>query len=439
MVLEKLLRNQSVQLKILTGITLCLSICLQAQWNFFIQNVLIRIALSDLVLPFILMYVGWLHYNGKIAYNKGFREFIIWGVVTFGIMVLGAIITYQDSGIFSHWALKKILGWIVLMAYFVVGYVISQYQQNEHFIKYFMIAYGVVGLFLVLELFWVSITSSTFSLGLYSDEMCRTCGFVENPNAFGILGVVILGLCLVYRQYKQPLLSMRLYSFLSIITLLTIFFSSSRGAWVAGLGGIALLLYRRQLSLKVVKEIFIVIFYILVASKITNYYANTLQQDLVGNSILCGEAMLHLNEKQWHEDRGLPFRLKSTAKSLHYWMDSPFLGIGLGNFLVKQKQAGEVEIKTGEPGVIHNTLLWILTEMGLLGFLVFAYLPCRYFYKTWQEVKSKASPFMLGMLFVMTVLGISSMATEIFYQRYLWVFWGMLVGVGFRSTQGHRK
>jgi hypothetical protein len=195
----------------------------------------------------------------KIDLNSDFKQFLLWGFACLALLIVSTAMTYYDTGVLSLWALKKIVAWPALMGYFIIGYVISHFKQQDAFIKYLIVTYGIVGFLVILELIVISIPGYNISLnypGLYVDAKCRICGFLENPNAYGVLGAVSLMLYLVYIKYHPKKILLK-ESALTIVYLMVLFFAFSRGAWISALGGLLILLYFKALPEKFFKELFL--------------------------------------------------------------------------------------------------------------------------------------------------------------------------------------
>ena len=66
-------------------------------------------------------------------------------------------------------------------------------------------------------------------------------------------------------------------------------------------------------------------------------------------------------------------QMKSWVGGAYMWMDHPVFGAGLGAFVLGQIKA------TGTPLLIHNSYLWILAEMGVIGLGCFLIVPYGFF------------------------------------------------------------
>ena len=76
---------------------------------------------------------------------------------------------------------------------------------------------------------------------------------------------------------------------------------------------------------------------------------------------------------------------------------------------------------------LHSTPLWIITEMGLIGFILFfcAFIYC--FNILWKNSKSNESMIPISCIFILLFFLGASIGTDIMNQRYLWfiIGWGL--------------
>jgi hypothetical protein len=116
-------------------------------------------------------------------------------------------------------------------------------------------------------------------------------------------------------------------------------------------------------------------------------------------------------------------RLYTIMEGIKLWMQSPFLGIGLGGFLHHEI------IKNNIPLVIHNTFLWFLTEFGIIGssvFFLYGFVILKYLHRLKIKIKCKnwdiQDKLLLNLVLIFLLMG---NAHEIFYQRIWWFLLGV--------------
>ena len=110
-------------------------------------------------------------------------------------------------------------------------------------------------------------------------------------------------------------------------------------------------------------------------------------------------------------------RIQSLIGGYQMWLDNFVIGGGLGAY---------IETQTLKSLVIHNTPLWILAEMGILGLMLSSYLPFQIIMHRIrngiQTMKWEDSALLLILLSFM----VFSQFHEIVYQRMFWFFLGLL-------------
>ncbi|MDP3332784.1 MAG: O-antigen ligase family protein [Methylococcaceae bacterium] len=121
-------------------------------------------------------------------------------------------------------------------------------------------------------------------------------------------------------------------------------------------------------------------------------------------------------------------RLATFTHALDLWQQSPILGAGLGVFIAQSAAW------LGHPQVIHSTPLWILAEFGLFGVAVFGWIFFTLARHVWL---SRSSPARHGLLLLLVVFAIFSLAHEIFYQRIFWLALGALLAQPFITKTAH--
>jgi hypothetical protein len=76
-------------------------------------------------------------------------------------------------------------------------------------------------------------------------------------------------------------------------------------------------------------------------------------------------------------------RLVSIIGGLNLFWDHPVFGAGLGAFRNQM-----ILTLDGLPLVIHSTAVWLLAELGIVGFLIFAVSFTHIFFKEWKSAPS---------------------------------------------------
>jgi hypothetical protein len=118
--------------------------------------------------------------------------------------------------------------------------------------------------------------------------------------------------------------------------------------------------------------------------------------------------------------RGLEDRAAIIRAALHdyssTWLTT-VTGIGLGTFLATSAQT------FGVPLIVHNTVIWFLTEMGPLGLAALGWFLGRTAFNLWETRKLGSWPGELshGLTAAMAAWFVLSMFNEAFYFRHFWL------------------
>ena len=137
-------------------------------------------------------------------------------------------------------------------------------------------------------------------------------------------------------------------------------------------------------------------------------------------------------------DIGVNSRIEHTKRAIELFKIHPITGTGLGGFI--QEQIGTkcsicfqtVTSKDHSYSTLHTTGLWIATEMGIIGALLFMALFLYLLKIMWQHRDDeKYSHYFISMIGVMILFAGVTIGTDVLYQRYLWVLFGIAAGLSY--------
>jgi len=192
---------------------------------------------------------------------------------------------------------------------------------------------------------------------LRSMELLRPYATFPHPNVLGGFLAATIPLVVINNLTLKKLNNLQI-SLLKIFRVITIILSSlafiltfSRSAWVAGTVGLLIVLFLHFKSKRNYPFVVCMVFVVFVGFFLVFPYF----QSLTPNS----ESVFVRKE------------LNSAAISI--WKTSPFLGVGLGNYLIKlPTYYPHRDIFFLQP--VHNIYLLILSETGILGLFFFGWL-----------------------------------------------------------------
>jgi len=246
----------------------------------------------------------------------------------------------------------------------------------------------------------------------------RPTAAFPNCNVFGIymaaLTPIIFGLTFFYFKGRNRFLMF----FVSVLGLLGVYFSLSRGA------GLAIYLAILFLSIARKKKIFTLV--------------------LVGMLIIFPFVMPK-NIKQWAKDvnyNPLVFmfnqdRISIYNNTLNMIKHHPFIGVGVNTF---SKNYGKYKTEEAEryahtPDTIyaHNAYLQMAGEIGLLGLLAFILFLFQVFRQAWNTLRKLKDKYLeiIALSLIASLIAFLTNAlteTSLYYPRIVMIFW-YLIGV----------
>ncbi len=363
-------------------------------------------------------------------------------------MLISFIVGIHYTGEVQKWVVvNKLIGWFVLLAYFLCGAWIA--REGEVVLRLFLQCAFLLAFCIAiysLAIYWQAL----YGLVKVSlDEHVRLHGFSANPNAYGIFLATLFVLLLPCMDRKF-FFTQRLNYLLAAVILLALYYTLSRSAWLGFLLGTAGLLVLRPgvwkalaLAVGAFLLLNVLVFHAPQYFPLSHHEAPAHglphQQELPAASLVRSLNPLgaaHAAEKTkntWLESARknrisklhggtIDIRMRMYQRALGYWQEQPLIGIGLGGFLWHSNLKGVPQSES----TIHSTGVWLLTETGVLGFLLFlAFFSVCFI----ALLKSKASPLAVGVAGVLLVMLGASAGTEILYQRYLWFLLGMALVV----------
>lgn len=172
-------------------------------------------------------------------------------------------------------------------------------------------------------------------------------------------------------------------------TLITII-GNYRAAWLGLIGGLGFMfLYLPRRS----KRLMVFLGILGTLCMAVAIYALWNVQVVEGRSTIGEEIQAKAHIKETTADANVVWRFQSYAYAMELWRTSPVIGRGLGVYLefIASTSTGGTMITEGHR--VHNSFLWMLLTLGLLGFAVFLFVQYRYVrtlldylrHATWNE------------------------------------------------------
>ena len=427
---------------------LALAIALQVNATPTIFGIQIRLSLGDVLCPIAIAFVladAW-HRRRFPRPQWRIRYLGLWLAAMTASLTLALFIGREQIGQWFAWAtMSKYAGWFALMAYFLLGGWLAYRFGVGGVQRFLRLCIGTVAAIAALDLstHLLRLASVLPPARLQTSPLGsnRLEGFMGNPNAFAYLVGIALLLWLSQGRYGTRL---QRYGVPAVL-IATIALSGSRGLWLALVPvAVAQVWVRGVLSLRPL-AVAAPLAALLVLSVVAAPSAGNLMKrlDLAPNALFerLGQALsldfvvieqptAFLGKRMSLRDSDTQRRLENYAAAFEMWLSRPIEGAGLGVFLWTQ---GPTPLPDGYRPTVHNSLLWILAEMGLIGavcFLGFFLVCLRAFWPARQGTRDSDEQQIIHAGFLVLVLAAGmSLTTEILYQRLAWMILGAVLVV----------
>ena len=325
---------------------------------------------------------------------------------------------------FTEWAfVGKALGWLVLIAYMLFGFfTVNQFRH--------------VGILRVTEAMILSLSAiifvricseAIFLMGIISTpltDLGQFTGLVTNRNAFAFQLLICSALFMAY----APVLSakqifgrghkiMNRFVFFEVLhglIILGIYLTGSRAGILSWLFVTSGFMFAGVLKTRVVLHSVGYALVILLISKL-GLFLLTQSGTVVTETVFL--------KPVFSGDESNSLRWDTISRGIEMWASNPIFGAGLGVF---------IETNTSNyqrPTVIHSTPVWVLAELGLIGFTLLVL-------TSFNIIKSAflfdiKKPKNACILIIMSHFAIFGLVHEIFYQRIFWLAIGLCLAVPF--------
>jgi hypothetical protein len=318
----------------------------------------------------------------------------------------------------TPWAFgNRLVGWLVLLGYLCIGPLTISYlgmRGIRRFFETLVVTASIV------------VLSCTFVrwMGM-GEKILNFEGYAGNRNAFAFQMLACSVLLVAFFQYQarqaqrlpKLLWRNRLFVFFHGLILAGLSFSASR----AGIGT-AVILFVFVWITRLTDRRMLLFSLLWAVVLIGSVWIWDLPQ--FGHTRIIGPLAVV------SESSDLA-RLMAIRYGMEMWLDSPFLGAGLGVFIERSS------LWFKQPLVIHCTPVWILVEFGLVGALVLFTAFCRLCLFAYRQ--RSTTPYVCRAVFLLLgVFAIFGTVHEIFYQRIFWLILGACLALPFHSPLSPR-
>ncbi|HEX9791284.1 MAG TPA: O-antigen ligase family protein, partial [Kiloniellales bacterium] len=341
----------------------------------------------------------------------------VFTVMAMAVLCLAAIIGYLDFG-FSTWAFRNRLGgWLLLLAYAGTGALMVVNLGDDG--RRLVLKGLVVGLAAIAALDVGKLAYSLLGLTFFGEIKAASLqGYSQNPNAFAFL--LMAGLCatIAALRVKEPRAMERVWLCVAAVLGTALLLTGSRAGWgTLALICVTALLIDRRLLKPIAKAVAMgaALTFLIVVLPYIEYAAGKADRaSKMGHPISVFELGTNVSGDAISDEQ----RWKSVEGGLRLWRENPVLGAGLGAHFEETK-------RSGEPLVIHNTLIWLLAETGLVGFLVFFSAGVAIFWASTRRLRDPTDVGATTIFLFLLAFASMSMVHELLYQRVLWFVLGV--------------
>lgn len=415
------------------GFALVLLACsLQFHLTLSIWNNPIRVSLADLVsialALIVLLSRAW-------APLPAWRIRGIWfWLAGMTLVMTGALLVGRlHTGMWFPWAVfNKYLGWFVLLWYFVLGgwLAVHAYARGlEPFLRAFLWCAALVSAYGIIDFTVRMLGILDLPAGVVT---FRHFGFMDNPNAFGLLLAAAAAMQMPFMA-AGTLTSRKCHLLIATLILSGLILSFSRSAWFGlAIAVTAMLLMQslpaRRFALAVALATILTVSLVYLLPATLDWFSAFGLSGSAPHKSLADQIVINfVYRTHFAEDVSSLDRVAVGLRALEMWLDRPLFGTGLGSFLWT-----EIDRGSDTPYIIHNTLLWLLTETGLVGAAVFVgafIVALRGLCCGLERGRPATRTLQLGMLGMIAVFVGASLGMEVTYQRYFWFLLGGALAV----------
>jgi O-antigen ligase len=344
-----------------------------------------------------------------ISWIIHYRHLPLWMVSSFkyGLILLPIIfVVSYVIGFFSFgsnsWALvNRLVGLFVPFSFLFTGAILGMFLERTQ----------VRQLFFSLSISLLGYAVFQICFQFYVDENIKELfgwsnlsGFYQDRNAYSLfLLLALAGLLPLINDTKNVFSAEKL---LIALIVLALFVAGSRTAFVALLIVFARLIHtNHRLVFRLVPAllflfgsygalIYVVDFFSGINSANEVIFSSFIKSDITSISDI---------------------RLLSWSPAWNIWLENPLFGSGLGYYYEHYRV------------VVHNLPLWLLSETGLFGFLLFSIIPISIFQACFPLGQKDLSARRTSLLYGTIIIVFFSLSQDIIFQRSIWFFIGFFM------------
>lgn len=391
-------------------------------WYIEVGGTTVNFSLADVLLPIISVFILL---NIKVLFSqKKWLVILYFAGLLFSLALSQFTSRYNTE--FLHVSdlvmLLEIVKTIVVALYFAGAFLLVNHKN----FKTCMIAISlgsipvmVIGLFSYI----FYILEKPFPITSYAlSNMLRFRGTFEDPNLCALYFIIIFFVSLLNYKLVQNLLLKTILAIISLLSLLLIVITLSRGGWLAFAGaGIIFILLNIKKTRKESILVFLAVILLVLVIVNMDYWV---QKGMITNTIVDRTQQTLLMDSSEVD------RVKLMKVAFQMGNDNFFTGVGKGSFsLNSNKYLGEDSIIYKEQYIPHNTILGFYAQQGILGLVLFLLLPGVLLFILVKSRKQHKS----YLLALFSGLFLHSMTINIENVRFVWFILGIMLAAEVKS------
>lgn len=392
------------------------------QFHVVLFDFAINVNLADFFVMLVSSTLLLSFFYTKTAVRWKIKRFNIFALLTCLALASGWLVAFLSNYSVS-WAATKVIGWVVILGYLYASAMLVNRLGFFTFFRFFnLLLVFFVGILLLSGfVMFLEILKGISAGTIYYSYLTALSG---NRNALAFQILAVLSLALAFQPlYVRGLRIGQVFLLFSVVVLVCGMCLTSSRSGIATM----LLLYIAALLMRMADWKFLLWSLVggvgvsLLIFKFPDifYFVNDLLSTLIQSEGASGRAKVVMAISSAESDM---VRIQLLKDSFLMWLENPFFGAGLGAFYTGS------EAVYGFPVVQHNSVLWVLSEMGLFGFLIFSILfmslVCFVFLSAKRGIRNNA------VILLLLSFGAMAMFHEMLYQRIFWLFLGALMAVG---------
>lgn len=335
--------------------------------------------------------------------------------VAAGTLALGVSLLHGASVFgFTQWALvNRFFGWFVLLSYLICGATVVR-ASGAKGLRVLLATFGAAAAALALLEVGLLCLKTVWDLPLPLNGGGLEA-FSQNRNFFAFQ--ILMALPAVLVAFEERRLRLALLS----ILLVALFFTGSRSGWISA--GVVMC---AAVVLKLPRGKDLIYAGLIATAGVLALQGGSVALEAVGFRAGAGNlASFVPNPIPTSSDASE--RMITIRGGIELFLQHPVFGAGLGAFRHKLILAA-----SGIPLVIHSTYLWLLAELGILGFLVFV-APAAFVLSSEirRPVRDEAS-----VVLILCLVGFAAMSipADMMYQRTFWLVCGAALAFPLRPA-----